>query len=144
MADEQKAMLEGHGGVAKPRADDKSAGGQGMVLDGLLGEQTAKIGVKFECESAGTDDKMTKALADAETALKGGLPVPVRVGGASGGHFVLMTGVDDGPPRRYSFHDPWDGKTLVFTDTQIKTKNINIAGWTEMTHIYKPSAAAGP
>jgi hypothetical protein len=132
-------MLESHGGIAVSRSNETD--GQGMVLDGLLNEQTGKIGVKFNIESASGDTAMGKALDDAEKALKGGLPVPVRVGGDSGGHFVLMTGVDAGPPRRYSFHDPWDGKTLVFTDEQIKTNNINIAGWTKMTHIFNPSAA---
>ena len=65
----------------------------------------------------------------------------MRVGGDNGGHIVMMTGIDDGPPRRYSFHDPWDGKTLVFTDKQISSNNIDIAGWKKMTHIYKPSVA---
>jgi len=138
MAEEQKTMLEGHGGIAASRDKDT---GQGMVLDGLLNEQTGKIGVKFNCESTAGDKAMGAALDDAEKALKGGLPVPVRVGGDNGGHFVLMTGIEPGPPRRYSFHDPWEGKTLVFTDEQIKTNKINIAGWTKMTHIYKPSAS---
>jgi hypothetical protein len=141
LAAEQKALLEGAGGVAKPRAPGKSAGGQGVSLGGLFNSQTPTTGVKFEVEPITGDAEMDKALNDAETALKGGLPVPVRVGSGSDGHAVLMTGVDPGPPRRYSFHDPWDGKTLVFTDAQIKSNNIDIAGWTKMTHLYKPSLA---
>lgn len=142
MGAEQKKMLEDHGGVAVSRSED---GGAGMVLDGLLNEQTAKIGVKFDIQSASDDTEMSAALDDAEKALKSGLPVPVRVGDdGEGGHFVLMTGIDPGPPRRYSFHDPWDAKTLVFTDQQIKTNDINIAGWTKMTHIFKPSAETAP
>jgi hypothetical protein len=140
MAAEQKKNLEDHGGIAVNRDHH----GAGMTLTGHLNEQTDKLGVKFDIESVGTDDGMTKGLNDAEAALKKGLPVPVRVGGDNGGHFVLMTGVEDGPPRRYSFHDPWEGKTLVFTDEQIKQNKINIAGWTKMTHIYNPSEAGGP
>ena len=140
MAAEQKTILEGHGGIAASR----DSHGQGMSLGGTLNEQTDKIGLKFETESVADDAGMTKGLDAAQQALKQGLPVPVRVGGDGGGHFVLMTGVEDGPPRRYSFHDPWDGKTLVFTDEQIKKNQINIAGWTKMTHIYKPSEATGP
>jgi Papain-like cysteine protease AvrRpt2 len=141
MAEQQKTWLEGHGGTAVSR---DGTGGQGMPLDGLLNEQTSKIGLKFQIESTSGDGKMDDALSKAEKALKRGMPVPVRVGSGSGGHFVLMTGVDSGPPRRYSFHDPWEGKTLVFTDDQIKKNQINIAGWTQMTHIYEPSVADGP
>jgi hypothetical protein len=144
MADEQKAWLEGHGGIAKSRDPVTSTGGKGIALGGLLNEQTSKIGVKFDIESTGSEAEMDTALNDAESALKGGLPVPVRVGGDDGGHFVLMTGVDPGPPRRYSFHDPWEGKTLVFTDDQIKKNKIDIAGWGKLTHIFKPSPADGP
>ena len=141
MADEQKKNLEDHGGVAKPRAPGKSAGGKGMPLDDLLSEQTDKVGVKFDREDLSSDDGMTKGLDDAQKSLKSGLPVPVRVTDGAGGHFILMTGVEDGPPRKYSFHDPWDGKTVVYTDEQIKKNQLNIAGHSKMSHIYNPSAA---
>ncbi len=139
MAEEQRAMLEDRGGGVAVSRDQHEGTGKGMNITNLLGDQTPKIGLKFSLEGTETDEKMTKGLNDAAIALKKGLPVPVRVGGAAGGHAVLMTGIDDGPPRRISFHDPWDGKTLVFTEEQIKTNKINIAGWTKMTHVWAPS-----
>lgn len=137
MAEEQRKNLEKYGGIAV----DRDHHGAGMTLGGLLNDQTDKIGVKFDIESVRGDDKMTKGLNDAEAALKKGLPVPVRVGGDNGGHFILMTGVEDGPPRRYSFHDPWEGITQVYTEDDIKADKINIAGWTKMTHIFNPAEA---
>ena len=69
------------------------------------------------------------------------LPVPARVGrkGEDSGHFVLITGGDKGHPRRYSIHDPWEGKTITVDEDKIKTKKLNVAGWPELTDIYKPA-----
>ena len=53
---------------------------------------------------------------------------------------MLVTGVDAGPPRTYSIHDPWNGKIVKVTDKQIKENNFNIAGWNKVSHMYKPSA----
>jgi hypothetical protein len=142
MAEEQRAELEGHGGVAASRSKDT---GKGMGLKGILGEQKDKTGLQFEnidLEAGDLDAQMTKGLDEAQKSLKAGLPVPVRVGnGGAGGHFVLMTGVDDGPPRRYSFHDPWEGKTDIFSEEQIKSGKLNIAGWTNLTDVFNPSMA---
>jgi len=142
MAEDQRAKLEGHGGAAVSRS---GSGGKGMALNGILGEQKDKTGLNFEnidLEAGDLDAKMTKGLDEAQKSLKAGLPVPVRVGNGGGdGHFVLMTGVDDGPPRRYSFHDPWEGKTVVFSDEQIKKGKLDIAGWTKLTDVFNPSMA---
>ncbi len=98
-------------------------------------------GLKFDTESV-PDDKFDARLAELDSALSGGLPVPIRVSspGASGGHFVLVVGGEAGPPRVYSIHDPWDGKIIKASEADIKGKRLNIAGWTQITHIYKPSA----
>ncbi len=140
MAEDQKKMLESQGGVATPR----QGGGTGIPLDDLLNEQSGDIGLKFDIQSTDGDEAMTTGLNDAQKELEKGTPVPVRVADDNGGHFVLMTGVDPGPPRRYSFHDPWEGKSLVFTDEQLKSGNFNIAGYNKMSHIYKPSAKTEP
>ncbi len=143
MAAEQKAILESHGGTAAPRDGEKAAAGQGMGMSDTLNETTDATGLEFEMEPVKDEAAMTKGLDDAAAALKGGLPVPIRVGGddPDAGHAVLMTGVDAGPPRRFSFHDPWEGETLIFTEDQIKKNDINIAGWKKLTIIYKPSPA---
>ena len=142
MAAEQKAILESHEGVAKPRAEDKAEGGEGMRLSGALNETSDTTGLKFDTTPVSEDEDLGKGLDSASAALKGGLPVPCRVSsdGGDGGHAVLLTGVDPGPPRRFSFHDPWEGETVVFTEDQIKKHEIDIAGWSKLTHIYLPSA----
>jgi len=138
MGQEQKTDLEGHGGVAKPRDDS----GTGLDMGAYLDDQKDKVGLKFEGQSVDGDDAaLNKGLNQAEKALKSGLPVPIRIGGDNGGHAILMTGVDDGPPRRFTFNDPYDGKTVTYTEEQIKKKQMNIAGWTKMTDIYQPSDA---
>jgi hypothetical protein len=138
MAKRQKDALEANGGIAKPR----DSAGEGMVLDPLLDAQKDKTGVKFDCQDVDDDDAaMTKGLDDAQKALKSGLPVPVRVSGGAGGHFILMTGVTEGPPRTFGFHDPWRGINQNYTEDQIKKKQLDIAGWSKITHLYQPSAA---
>ncbi len=142
MAAEQKAILQSHEGVAKPRAEDKAEGGEGMKLSGALNETSDTTGLKFDTTPVSADEDLGKGLDSAAGALNGGLPVPCRVSsdGQDGGHAVLLTGVDPGPPRRFSFHDPWEGETVVFTEEQIKKHEIDIAGWSKLTHIYLPSA----
>jgi hypothetical protein len=137
MAADQKSSLVGHGGVATNRDTD----GAGISLGGALNEQKGVTGLKFDTETV-PDDKFDARLAELDSALSGGLPVPIRVSspGASGGHFVLVVGGEQGPPRVYSIHDPWDGKIIKASETDIKAKKLNIAGWTQITHIYKPSA----
>jgi hypothetical protein len=136
MAGEQKSILVGHGGIATNRDTQ----GQGIALDGALNDQKGVTGLKFDVESV-PDDKVDARLAELDSALSGGLPVPIRVSspGANGGHFVLVVGEEKGPPRVYSIHDPWDGKIIKASEADIKAKKLNIAGWTEITHIYKPS-----
>ena len=137
MAADQKAILVGHGGIATNRDTD----GKGISLGGALNEQKGVTGLKFDTEDV-PDDKFDARLAELDSALSGGLPVPIRVSspGATGGHFVLVVGGELGPPRVYSIHDPWDGKIIKASEADIKAKKLNIAGWTQITHIYKPSA----
>lgn len=144
MAEEQRSMLVGEGGIAVNRDDPDN--GKGIPLTGLLNKQSDNTGLDFKIESV-TDANVDAELGGIDKSIAEGLPVPMRVAGAGdGGHFVLVTGVDPGPPRRYAIHDPWDGKIVTVTDKQIKDKNFDIAGWNKVSHIYKPSAKpdAGP
>lgn len=144
MAEEQRSMLVGEGGIAVNRDDPDN--GKGIPLTGLLNKQSDTTGFDFKIEGV-TDDNVDAELGEIDKSIAEGLPVPMRVAGAgTGGHFVLVTGMDPGPPRRYSIHDPWDGKIVTVTDKQIKDKNFDIAGWNKVSHIYKPSAKpdAGP
>lgn len=144
MAQEQKDMLEFGKGVATPRNKE----GKGLDLNkDALGRKSVKeyLGMEFETldiQKSGFDT----ALNDMDVALAGGLPVPVRVGRTDedSGHFVLVTGGDPGNPRRYSIHDPWTGKTIIVDENKIKAKKLDVAGWPELTHIYKPTVIMPP
>ena len=143
MAQDQKDMLEFGSGVATARNKD----GKGLALSSLLGRTSVKgyLGMSFESidvEKAGYDP----VLSDLDAALADGMPVPVRVGrkGEGSGHFALITGGEAGQPRRYSIHDPWEGKTVIVDEDQIKAKKLDVAGWPELTDIYKPSVMMPP
>lgn len=137
MAQEQKDILVGQGGIARNR----DTPGQGMPLTDALNDQTATTGLKFKIEEIDASS-MDGRLGEIDKSVHSGLPVPLRVSdaGNSGGHFVLVVASDEGPPRTYSIHDPWDGKMVKVTDKQIKENNFNIAGWNKVSHMYKPSA----
>lgn len=137
MAAEQKQDLENNGGVAVSRDDE---GGQGVNMTTALNSHSAETGLTFDTESV-TDKTVNDALSDIDATLNKGLPVPIRVGGASGGHAVLVVSMEAGPPRLYSIHDPWDGKIVKVTEDEIRKKTFNIAGWNQMTHVFKPKAA---
>jgi hypothetical protein len=137
MADEQKTILTGKGGIARNR----DSSGKGMPLTDALNDQTATTGLKFDIEEVDSSS-VDGRLGEIDKSVNSGLPVPMRVSDApnTGGHFVLVVGADPGPPKTYTIHDPWDGKLVKVTDKQIKDNNFNIAGWNKVSHIYKPSA----
>ena len=102
-----------------------------------LNDQTGTTGLEFETELV-TPSTMDKALISIDTAIGKGLPVPLSVGDDTGGHAVLVTGMDPGPPRRYSIHDPWDGKIVVVTEKQMTDGTFDIAGWNKLKKAFKP------
>ena len=134
-ADEQKAILEGHGGKAVPLTSSEKTPGKdyGMKLTPALNEAIQAAGITCQPEPFKDDS----SLAEIDAALKDGLPVPLRLANARGGHFVLVTGGGGGS---YTIHDPSGGKSTVVTAEQIKTHTFLIAGYDTVTHIYKPKA----
>ncbi len=138
LAQEQSDMLASGGAAATPR-DSAGAGLSVSKVEGLFNDTTAATGVAYKTERV-EEDKIDAALSEMETALAGGLPVPILVGDSTGAkHAVLVTGVDPGPPRRYSIHDPGDGMTTTVSDADIKGKSLNLSGWTEIRYVLKPS-----
>ena len=141
LAEEQRRILTAGGGVATSR----DTAGVGMMIAPALTTLGAGTGVKFDFQPA-NDATIDTRLTEIDSALGGGLPVPLRVSspGASAGHFILAVAVAAGPPRTYSIHDPWDGKLVKVTDADIKAKRLNIAGWSAVTDVYLPSPALPP
>ena len=136
LAEEQRKMLEAHGGVAVAR---DATGGDGMATVDGLNEQSATTGLDFTATVI-TTANIDAALTEVDTAVASGLPVPLALGDDTGGHAVLVTGVDPGPPRRYSIHDPYNGEIVVVTDKQLKDGDFNIANWTRLKKVFKPTA----
>jgi len=153
LAAEQKAGLEtayggtkwgAHTGVAVARG---AAGGKGRFADDMLNDLKKTTGLKFTPKivgGAGADLTLDQARASIDTALDKGMPVPLVIGdnGAKKyGHYVLVTGKTKGPPKKYTIHDPWSGKTVTRTEDDLKNGTINIAGWNHIGSIDDPSAA---
>ncbi len=139
LAKEQGDMLLSQG--AQPT--NLGRPGAGLSLNGvetLFNSTSSATGVSYKTEEI-DDTDVDASLAKMQTAISSGLPVPLLVGhNGVAGHAVLMTGYDPGPPRRYAIHDPSAGKTVTVTDAQIKSKGLNVAGWTELTDFLEPSA----
>lgn len=132
-AAEQKSILEAHGGKAVPRlsAEEPAAGADyGMTLTPALNEATAASGIRYSPAAF----KGAASLGAIDAALKDGLPVPLRLANAHGGHFVVVT--QGG--ASYLIHDPFSGTSVAVTGTQIVDRTFDIAGYNQVTHVYRP------
>ena len=143
IADEQKDILEAHGGRAVPRLSAEKAPDQtyGMKLTPALNEAAQDLGIKFTAEPFKGD----ASLDEIDAALKDGVPVPLRLSNPKQGHFVLVTAAGAaGQERSYNIHDPWTGRSYTLTGQQIASHSFNIAGYNNISHIYRPGAAEAP
>jgi hypothetical protein len=68
------------------------------------------------------------------------LPISIGNGAKNYQHYVLVTASDPGPPRYYSIHDPWDGKTVIRSEDQLRRGKIDIAGCNDFESFDKPTA----
>jgi hypothetical protein len=53
-------------------------------------------------------------------------------------HYVVIVASDPGPPRYYSIHDPASGDTVVRSEDQLRSGNLDM-GWTKLFSIEKPT-----
>lgn len=143
LATEQRDMLTSeysgsaagkHSGIAAAR---DAAGGQGRWGSDLLNQQTDATGIAYTTvkDPALPVEAIDKGLAT-------GAPVPIVIGNGPGEytHYVLVTGSDAGPPKKYTLHDPWEGKTVDRTEDDIKNGHIDLAGSNQVTAIESPNA----
>jgi predicted nucleic acid-binding Zn-ribbon protein len=143
LAADQKAMLTsgykgGSGGAAVARS---SGGGQGRWADDLLNNMSDTTGVTYTTKKIDATTKVDDAVKAIDTGVGKGQPVPIVIGNSSTSytHYVLVTGMDQGPPKRYTIHDPWSGDTLVRTEAQIKAGTLNIAGSNQISAFEQPA-----
>ena len=82
-----------------------------------------------------------QAMAAIDKGLEQGAPVPIIIGqnNANYGHYVLVTGSTEGPPKAYTIHDPWSGETVQRTSTQMTNGNLNVAGHSAISGVEAPT-----
>jgi hypothetical protein len=130
LARDQQEMLVMGGGTATSR-DDPDQLGSGLNFKKLLNKQTGSTGLEYDSKVLGRDTTVDEALNTMQDGLQHGIPVPITVGDAKSpfAHAAVVTAVAPGPPRTFTIHDPYYGKTDTFTEDQIKNDQVNVGGW---------------
>jgi hypothetical protein len=150
MADDQRAVLtstvNGQQGIAVAR---NQSGGKGMWIDPALNAVSASTGLTYSQMAVGTavgQSSQAASIAKIADAAAKGRPVPILIGPPTGDqlHYVLVTATDAGPPRLFTMHDPWDGKTVIRTEAQITGGQIDLAGHNYRRYVEVPQPVALP
>lgn len=148
LAAEQKAMLESdyvgpasgkHKGVAANRGN--AAAGSGRWASDLFNDPAEQTGVTYKTQK---NPSTADALNEIDGGVSQGVPVPIVIGNGPGQftHYVLVTGGDPGPPKSYTIHDPYSGKTVTRTADDIKNGKIDVAGSNQITAVEDPQLQA--
>jgi hypothetical protein len=148
LAADQKSMLEtGYsgaatiykgGGVATSRG---GTGGAGRWADDLLNGISDSTGTTYTTQKIGGTNTVANAVKTIDDGVSKGQPVPIVIGNSPTNyqHYVLVTGMEKGPPKRYTIHDPWTGTTVVRTDAQITSGALNVANCNQISAVEAPS-----
>jgi hypothetical protein len=150
LAAEQKAMLEtpyagkvaGAAGIAGKAVARDQGGGAGRWADDLLNARSATTGLTYTTKLLGGAYTLDKATRELDQALTKGQPVPIVIGdgGANANaHYVLVTQMDEGPPKEYTIHDPWDGITVTRSANDLAQGKVNLAGWNQVSAMEIPA-----
>jgi hypothetical protein len=123
-----------HSGVAVGR---DLPGGSGRWADDLLNKQKDSTGVEYTTIKDPADP-----VGTIDAGLQTGAPVPIVIGNGPGQytHYVLVTGSQAGPPKTYTIHDPWEGKTVQRSEDDIKNGKIDLANSNQVTAVESPKA----
>jgi hypothetical protein len=144
LAADQKKMLESeysgpssakHTGVAANRGEANKGGGR--WADDYFNGLSDETGVTYTNQQ---DPNVVDAMKSIDAGVSQGVPVPIVIGNGPGQytHYVLVTGMDPGPPKTYTIHDPYSGKTVTRTADDVKDGKINIANSNKITAIENP------
>jgi hypothetical protein len=153
LAGEQKKMLTSpYAGARGPMAagvafkrDDPASVGVGRWNDDLLNKNSRSTGLTYTPVAVGPGMSVDDAIVKIDDAVRLGRPVPLVIGDGGAmatAHYVVVTGMAEGPPKRYTIHDPGTGQTFVRTEADIKNNAINISGWNRLAAIEAPSTKA--
>jgi type VI secretion system secreted protein VgrG len=147
LAAEQKAVLESkyNGTLGKMGAGVADArggtAGRGRWIDDKLNELTPQTGIKYETQKLGPSLSTKQAVANIDTAVRQGAPVPIVIGPTPGStmHYVLVTGASDAQPTTYTIHDPWSGQTVTRTRDQLENGQIGIGNLNHLSAVEQPT-----
>ena len=113
----------------------------------------------YKLQELRSPPNLRRTLDDMRSSIRAGFPVPLGVVSFAsardlnlpikdapdvvrplGGHALLCTGYDPGPPPRYSIHDPDSGSTVVVTEDELRNGNFHVGrpGRTFLQGIYQP------
>jgi len=108
----------------------------------LFTAQGAGTGVTYTTQRIPAGETtVNQALKDMDKALGDGVPVPIVVGSSTTNyaHYVLVTGVNKGPPKTYTVHDPGAGVTSTETESDFKNGTLSQSGWNQLQGVEVPS-----
>jgi len=131
IGEEQRRVLEAHGGRAVPRG--RASQGQGMLTELAL-RDVASPYTNRVYNRVWVDDSpeaRQAALDRIDNLLRRGIDVPISVGwNNGGGHAMIITDVRGrGDDRQYLITDPWNGETRWIRHRDIVQGNTDfIAG----------------
>ncbi len=133
-----KATTYKGGGVAVARG---AKGGQGRWADDLLNNASDSTGINYTTKKIGAGTTVNDAVKAIDAGASKGEPVPLVIGDGPSAynHYVVVTGMDKGPPKTYTIHDPGSGTTVVRTEDQLKKGAINLSGWNQISAFEDPS-----
>ena len=149
LAAEQKAMLEsnyggvatGSKGTAANREKEAAKAGRGRWADDLMTNMKDVTGLTYSQKKLDDSYKVSDALTAIDKALAKGQPVPIVIGNGPNKftHYVLVTFMDEGPPKEYTVHDPYDGVTVTRSAEDMSAGKINLAGSNQITALDLPA-----
>jgi hypothetical protein len=142
LRDDQREGLLANG----VRPGDRGSHVPGMSHEGYenaVNFRANVTGLMTDMRPIGVDGySMENALRDIRSSVENSIRVYIRIGDrGSGGHSVLVVGYEAGT---YHIHDPWAGRTFPRTEEQIRSGNVDIAGWPLMTHVLVPVSTSLP
>jgi hypothetical protein len=124
------------GGVAVARGNN---GGGGRWIEDFLTLEKKKTGITYSLRHLQGGYGLSNAMADLDSALAAGVPVPIVAKSASVSHYALALSVRTANGQKiYTIHDPWSGQTVERTETDFRRSRLDLAGNDQLSSLSMP------